>query len=85
MVNGDAYFCTACPAVLLKRMHFERAAALGAPGPGEGEYAIIGFVDLDAVPEDKRNVPLGEEENPIPLVEFASIQWGEEAPASLSP
>jgi hypothetical protein len=37
------------------------------------ELAVMGIVDLDAVPEDKHDVPLGEEDNPIPLVEFTAV------------
>jgi hypothetical protein len=31
---------------------------------------VLGFVNMDAVPEDKRHLPLGEDDNPIPIVEF---------------
>jgi hypothetical protein len=31
-----------------------------------------GIVDLEAVPEDKRHLPLGDEDNPMPLIEFKS-------------
>ena len=34
------------------------------------EYCVEGIVDLDAIPEDKRHLPLGAEGNPIPLIEF---------------
>jgi len=37
------------------------------------EFALLGIVDLDAIPEDKRDLPLGDDDNPIPLVEFTSI------------
>ncbi len=37
------------------------------------EFVVMGIVDLDAVPEEKRDLPLGEEDNPIPLVEFTNV------------
>jgi len=45
------------------------------------EYAILGLVDLDAIPEEKEYLPLGSDENPIPLVEFTNICSGVPTPS----
>ena len=34
------------------------------------EYAVMGMVDLDAVPEEKKDIPFGGDDNPIPLIKF---------------
>lgn len=32
------------------------------------EYAVIGIVALDAVPEEKKDIPLGGDDSPVPLI-----------------
>lgn len=39
-------------------------------------YAVMGIVDLDAVPEDKRNLPFSDDTNPVPVVRFTNIGGG---------
>jgi hypothetical protein len=34
------------------------------------DYAVLGIINLDAIPEDKRGVPIGGDDNPLPLVKF---------------
>ena len=34
------------------------------------KYAVMGMVDLDAVPEEKKDIPFGGDDNPIPLIKF---------------
>ncbi|MCD6289568.1 MAG: hypothetical protein J7M34_03625 [Anaerolineae bacterium] len=43
------------------------------------ELLIAGIVDLDAIPEEKRYLPLGDEDNPIPLVEFTNVSDADHA------
>ncbi len=38
------------------------------------EFAVLGIVNMDAVPENERDVPLGDDDNPIPLVEFTNFR-----------
>ena len=68
-VNGSR-FCTSCPVVVFDREKVEKAAKLGIKGEGEIVYMIMGIIDLEAVPEDKHDLELGTDENPIPLVGF---------------
>ena len=35
-------------------------------------FTVVGIVNMDAVPEDRRHLPLGGEDNPIPLAYFLS-------------
>jgi hypothetical protein len=73
--NDCGAFCPECPVVVLDRKCFEHVLQGITQRPDWGisgavEYVVAGIVNLDAIPEDKQNVPLGEEGNPIPIVEF---------------
>jgi len=77
--NDGGHFCAECPVVVLERDQFEEGAVLAAGKVNGVKYLVAGIVDLDAAPEDKRNVPLGDDANPIPLVKFTNI--GEKEPS----
>lgn len=75
--NDCGAFCPECPVVVLDRKGFERVLEGVAQRPDWGisgtlQYVVAGIVNLDAVPEDKRHLPMGDEDTPIPLVEFLS-------------
>ena len=74
MGNRAGHFCANCPVVVLGRQEVERFVSLVKRGDGPVEYVVMGIVDLEAVPEEKRNLPLNEENNPIPLVEFSNLR-----------
>ncbi len=71
--NDSGYFCSNCPVVVLDHEAFAESAAAGYPGSRKFEFAVPGIVDLDAVPEEKSDIPLGEDDTPIPLVKFTNI------------
>src|SRR5215470_19935347 len=74
--NDAGSFCPVCPVVVLDRKGFEQVMediVEGRPDwlmSGALRYIVIGLVDTDAVPEDKRHLPPGDEDNPINIVEF---------------
>ena len=74
--NDYGAFCSECPVVVLDKNGFERLARENVEKnpdwkmSGDLSFIVIGIVNLDAVPEDKRHLPLGGDDNPIPLVEF---------------
>lgn len=68
--NGPAHFCSHCPVVYLPEKHYSGVAKLFEMNP----YTLVGFLDLNALPEEERNQPLGEGDGPIPLCEFTSLQ-----------
>ena len=71
--NTAGHFCANCPVVVLDRDEFERFVFLAA-GEADGvDYTVMGIVDLDAVPLDKRSCPFDDETNPVPLVEFTNL------------
>lgn len=77
--NDGGRFCPNCPVVVLDHDVFsEGAVATGAAK--RAEFMVVGIVDLEAIPEDKRDIPLGDDENPIPLVEFLNTQKGGKEP-----
>jgi hypothetical protein len=75
--NDYGAFCPECPVVVLDRKRFEHIIEETAERPDSGisgavQYVVLGIVNPDAIPEDKRHLPLGDDDNPIPLVEFLS-------------
>lgn len=72
ILGGDfGWFCTQCPTVVINPADVSAHLQHGLPHWDIGDkFLVAGIVDLDAVPEDKEDIPLGEEDNPIPLVEF---------------
>ena len=77
--NDLGYFCPRCPVVVLDHGAFAEHAALVASG-GHILFAVLGLVDLDAVPEDKRHLMLGADDNPIPLVRFSNVPGSNREP-----
>lgn len=72
IVGNDAgYFCSRCSTVVLDGEKFAEFARVSHGRETHTEFAVLGLVDMDAVPEDKRSIPLGGDDNPTPLVEFA--------------
>jgi hypothetical protein len=68
--NDGGYFCSNCPVVVLDNQEFETMASFGRQSSSSFQYTVAGIVDLDAIPEEKADLPIGGDDNPIPLVEF---------------
>ena len=67
--NDGGWFCPNCPVVVLDHDKFANMAMIGGETQS-GLFMVAGIVNLEAIPEDKRHLPIGDEDNPIPLVEF---------------
>ncbi len=81
MVGNDAgHFCCTCAVAVLDREEFERFVTLAARTTDGVDYIMLGIVDLDAIPEDKRNLPFDDDTNPIPLVPFTNTGAGRSPP-----
>lgn len=65
--NNGGLFCPNCPTVVLDLQTVEEPIVDHAQSD-DIRYAVIGIVDLDAVPKEKEYVPLGDDDNPIPLI-----------------
>ncbi|MBS1251535.1 MAG: hypothetical protein MAG451_00568 [Anaerolineales bacterium] len=73
------WFCTNCPTVVIDPDDVDEMLQHPMSGWDVGEeFTVVGLIDLDAIPEDKQHLPLGDDDNPIPLVEFTSISDAEE-------
>ena len=80
IVGNDAgYFCPKCPTVVLDYDAFLEFAQLSLGRYGDAEFTVVGLIDLEAVPEDKRSLPLGSDDNPFPLVKFTNIIFEEKS------
>jgi hypothetical protein len=72
--NDMGWFCTHCPTVVINPEQLSDMLQHGLPNWDIGnEFTALGIIDLDAVPEEKQHLPLGDDDNPIPLVEFTNI------------
>ena len=76
--SAGGYFCTACPVVVLDKVRFDDYAAMSPAARAGSSYAVLGLVDLSAVPEDKKHLPFDEVNNPLPLVMFTNPHQGPE-------
>ena len=74
MGTGAGWFCQACPTLVMNTD--ELSEMLGHPRPhwdvGD-EFSVLGIVDLDAVPPERSGLPLGDEDNPIPLIPLIEL------------
>jgi rubredoxin len=67
-------FCPMCPTVVIDSKVFEKIISeqmiYQDVQSQKVEYALVGMLDLEAIPEEKWDIPLGDDDNPIPLIEF---------------
>jgi uncharacterized protein YecA (UPF0149 family) len=78
MGHDGGLFCPECPTMVLDPKLVEEMISDHAQYQTDShaeslEYALVGIVDLDAVPEEKRDIPLGDDDNPIPLIELEYV------------
>jgi len=79
MGNDAGWFCACCPTLVINPEEVQEFLSFSLPHWNVGtEFAVEGIVDLDAVPEEKRDLPLGGDDNPIPLVRFTSVSTARE-------
>ncbi len=71
--NPGGHFCGNCPVVVLDREEFVRGVSAAVRDAHGMDYTVLGLVDLEAIPKDKRHLPFDEDTNPIPLVEFTDV------------
>ncbi len=77
--NNDGYFCACCPIVVLDHEAFAESALAGNPSSCSFEFTVPGIIDLDAIPEENANIPIGDEDNPVPLMRFTNYRDTESA------
>jgi hypothetical protein len=74
MGHDEGWFCPRCPTVVLNPDEISEALLHPLPNWDVGtEFVPLGIVDVDAIPEEKAHLPFGDDDNPIPLVEFTDV------------
>jgi len=76
MAGGDlGWFCLNCPTLVINESEVNHTLGVAGGRWDIGtEFVVMGIVNLDAIPESKKHIPLGDDGNPIPLVEFTSYR-----------
>jgi hypothetical protein len=72
-VSGSkaGWFCSQCPAVVISSNAVGELLSHQLPGWNVGqEFVVLGIVDIDSVPKEQKRLPLGRDDNPIPLIAF---------------
>ena len=79
IIGSDfGWFCAACPTVVINPHDVMELLSFGKPGWKIGpEFAVMGVIDLNAVPPEKAHLSLGDDDNPIPLVQFTNVAGGD--------
>ena len=71
MGSDFGWYCDDCPAVVINSGQVSEMLGRSMPHWDVGnEFRVEGLVDLDAIPEHKRHLPIGGDDNPVPLIEF---------------
>lgn len=76
LVSGDfGWYCQACPVVVLNRPQLTKMMAFSKPGGKViQEFSVLGVFNLDAIPENKRDLPLDSPGMPNVLVKFSNLE-----------
>jgi hypothetical protein len=65
------WFCAQCATVVINSNAVGYLLSQRLPHWNIGQrFVVLGIVDFDAVPQEMRRLPLGSDDNPIPLVAF---------------
>jgi len=67
---SGSHFCNNCPVVVFDSDKVEQAAIIGIRGGKNLKYIIAGIINLDSIPDNKKHLEIGCDENPMPLVPF---------------
>jgi hypothetical protein len=69
MLGAEGYVCRQCTAVVVDSHRISQFVQFQLPHWKVGkQFTILGLVDLDAIPENKRDMPMGDDDNPLPLI-----------------
>jgi hypothetical protein len=63
-------FCLKCPVVVFDNEKVNQAARFGLRQSKSIKYIIAGIINFDSIPDDKKHLEIGCDDNPIPLVQF---------------
>ena len=82
MSSDFGWFCDTCPIVLINSHKVSELLGYSMSHWDVGnKFCVEGIIDLEAIPKDKLNSPIGDADTPMPLVQFQ--EWG--APTQRKP
>jgi hypothetical protein len=71
MGSDFGWFCGACPVVVINSRQVKEMLGHSMSHWDVGsEFCVEGIVDLEAIPQEKRDSPIGGADNPMPLIRF---------------
>jgi hypothetical protein len=69
MLGADGHVCRRCTAVVIDPEQISQLLQFQLPHWKVGtHFTVLGLADLDAIPEDKQDLPFGSDDNPMPLI-----------------
>lgn len=71
--NDYGYFCARCPLVVLDHDAFADMVFTTNTSSRSFDFTIPGIIGLNAIPQEKADIPLGDDDNPVPLVRFTNL------------
>jgi len=76
LISGDfGWFCQSCPVVVLNQSELRKMMGFSKPGWEIGsEFTVLGIMNLDAIPEKKRHLPIDSPGMPNVLVKFRNLE-----------
>ena len=70
IMRGDfGWFCVSCPTIVINNNRIEEMFWFQKM---DGEYIVLGIIDIDAIAAKKEHLPLGDPDNPLPLIKFTN-------------
>jgi hypothetical protein len=75
LISLDGWFCTSCPVVVFNQAKLRQMMMVSKPDWKVGqEFLVAGVMNLDAIPENKRDIPIGSPGMPNVLVKFRNLE-----------
>jgi hypothetical protein len=76
IVSGDfGWFCQSCPVLVFNQSELRKMMGFSKPGWKVGqEFSVMGVMNLDAIPENKRHLPISSPGMPNTLVKFRNLE-----------
>jgi len=81
---SGSHFCDNCPVVVFDTQKLDEVALIGFGGNNIQHY-VKGIVNFDAIPKEKKHLPIGSKGNPTPLVVFLPDLDSKIRPATNTP
>jgi hypothetical protein len=76
IVSGSfGWFCQSCLVVVINQSELRKMMGFSKPDWKVGqEFSVMGIMNLDAIPENKKHLPIGSPGMPNVLVKFCNLE-----------